>query len=85
MRLSWGAAGNLDAFCQRGAVQRVQFGVERAPGFVHDPGKNATQAVQIVGMNIDVVDGRRQRGVVKGLQPFAHVADDFENNFTRGY
>ena len=83
---SWARARReiLKRSASDGLVQPRHFGIERLPRLVHDARHDAAQAVQIVRVQIDVVDGGRQGGIMQGFQPLAHVAHDFENDLPRG-
>ena len=68
----------------RSAVQAFELGIERAAGFVDDARQDSAQALHVAGVEVDVEDGRRQGRVVQGLETFAHVADNLQNDVARG-
>jgi hypothetical protein len=63
----------------KNAIQLRHLGVQCLAGFVAHARKDAAQPLEIFGMQVDV-DGRRQRGVVQGIQALAHVPDDFPDD-----
>ena len=82
--LGLAAPRQFQPFAERSAVQGFQFGIERAARFIDDARQDSAQALHVAGMQVDVEDGRRQRRVVQRLETFAHVADDLQNDVSRG-
>ena len=79
-----GLARQLQALAQGSAIQLRHFGVQRLAGLLQHARKDAAQPFEILGMQVDVVDGGRQRGVMQGLQALAHIPDDLQNDVPRG-
>ena len=78
------AARQFQALAEGGAVERFEFGIERAARFVDDARQDSAQALHVRGVQVDVEDGRRQDGVVQRLETFAHVADDLQDDVSCG-
>src|SRR5450759_391127 len=78
------APRQFQALAERGPVQAFDLGIERAARFVDDSRQDAAQTLHVAGMQVDVEDGRRQGGVVQRLETFAHVADDLQDDVSRG-
>ncbi len=72
--------GDLEPFGERSPVELFQFGIEGAARVRLDTREDAAQPIHILRMEIDVVEGRRQRGIEQRLQTLAHIADDFQDD-----
>ena len=75
---------NFQPFGNRRTIHRHQFLVERTPRLLEDPWNYGPQPIQIVTVQIYIVDGWGQGGILQWLQPLPHVAHNFKDDFTRG-
>src|ERR1035437_6564620 len=78
----------------RGSARRESFkrsasdarvsGSQRPARLIHDARQDAPQPLHIAWMQVHVINGGREGGVMQGLQALLHIPHDLKDNLPRG-